>query len=456
MPYCRDRDNSWGRTDPAAPGGALHAGQRPSRRPRARPQRARGGGERLLRRRDAQRTGGPDGVRPPLRAHDVPGVGERAEDGARAARAGGGRHVQRLHPPGLHELLRGAARRGARAGPVPRGRPDGGAGHHRGEPPQPDRRGEGGDPGQRAQPALRRLPLVAAAADRLRELRQHARRLRLVRRPGVLDRRRRDRLLLPLLRPGQRRPLHRRRPRRGRDRATDPALVRSGRRAAGAAGPADGRAAADHRPLDGRRGRTGHGPGARARLAGSRPDRRLRQLPRHRAARRAAQRGRRLPPRAPARPRRPHRHRAEQLRRAVRRPLRRPRRHPAHDPGAPPGRRPARAGARRGARGGGPGGHRRRRCRRARPGPGPHRGAAAAPGRLGAGPHPGLRRRRAHPRPRRAGRRAGRPPGRRHAGPGADGGPRPRPGHRRRARAARHGRRTDDRHPGPLAGPAAR
>ena len=39
-----------------------------------------------------------------------------------------------------------------------------------------------------------------------------------------------DRLLLPLLRPGQRRPLHRRRPRRRRDRAAGAALVRAGRR----------------------------------------------------------------------------------------------------------------------------------------------------------------------------------------------------------------------------------
>src|SRR3712207_7278104 len=44
-----------------------------------------------------------------------------------------GRHVQRLHPPGLHELLRGAAVRGAGTRAVPRGRPDGRAGDHRGE-----------------------------------------------------------------------------------------------------------------------------------------------------------------------------------------------------------------------------------------------------------------------------------------------------------------------------------
>ena len=150
-----------------------------------------------------------------------------------------------------------------------------------------------------------------------------------------------DRLLLPLLRPGQRRPLHRRRPRRRRDRAADPALVRSGRRPRRCRRcPPTGRAAA-RRPVRSAvvEDALATAPAAGARLAGARPDRRLRQLPRHRAAGRAAQRGRRLPPRAPADPRRPHRHRAEQLRRAVRRPVRRPRRHPAHHPGAPPRRR---------------------------------------------------------------------------------------------------------------------
>ena len=158
---------------------------------------------------------------------------------------------------------------GARAGAVPRGRPDGRPGDHRGEPPQPDRRGEGGDPGQRAQPALRRLPLAAAAADRLRELRQHPRRLRLLRRPRVLHRRRRHRLLLPLLRPGQRRPLHRRRPRRRRDRSGwcerwfGPVAG-----PAGAADPADRRAVADVGPLDGGRGRAGPRAGAGASAGG--------------------------------------------------------------------------------------------------------------------------------------------------------------------------------------------
>ena len=84
--------------------------------------------------------------------------------------------------------------------------------------------------------------------------------------------------------------------------------------------------------------------GRRPRLAGARPDRRLRPLPRHRAAGRAAQRGRRLPPGAPAGPRRPDRDRAEQLRRPVRRPVRRPRRDAAHHPGAPPRRRAGGAG----------------------------------------------------------------------------------------------------------------
>ena len=42
---------------------------------------------------------------------------------------------------------------GAGAGAVPRGRPDARAEADRGEPAQPDRRGQGGDPAQRAQPA---------------------------------------------------------------------------------------------------------------------------------------------------------------------------------------------------------------------------------------------------------------------------------------------------------------
>jgi zinc protease len=109
-------------------------------------------------------------------------------------------------------------------------------------------------------------------------------------------------------------------------------------------------------------------------------------------------------------------------------------------PGAPPGRRPAERvltavheEIARIAEDGVGADELRRRA-------GPHRGAAAAPGRLGARPHAGLRRRRADPRPRRAGRRARRPAGRRHPRAGAGRRPGPGPGHRRRPRAAGHGR----------------
>ena len=66
--------------------------------------------------------------------------------------------------PGLHRLLRGAARRPAleRALFLEADRMRAPA-DHRGEPAQPDRRGEGGDPAQRAEPALRRVPVDPAA-----------------------------------------------------------------------------------------------------------------------------------------------------------------------------------------------------------------------------------------------------------------------------------------------------
>ena len=73
-------------------------------------------------------------------------------------------------------------RPGARA--LPRGRPDARPARHRGEPRQPDRGGQGGDPGQRAEPALRRVPVADPAAGDVRDLRQRPRRLRLLRRPG--------------------------------------------------------------------------------------------------------------------------------------------------------------------------------------------------------------------------------------------------------------------------------
>ena len=88
---------------------------------------------------------------------------------------------------------------------------------HGGEPAQPGRRGQGGDPPQRAEPALRRLPLDPAAAGPLRHLPERAQRLRrLLRARAGLPRRRR-RVLRHLLRAGQRAAHRRRVPRRRRD-----------------------------------------------------------------------------------------------------------------------------------------------------------------------------------------------------------------------------------------------
>ena len=131
------------------------------------------------------------------------------------------RHVQRQHPLRLHQLLRGAAVQRPRTRPVPRGRPHALPAHHRGEPRQPDRRGEEGDPGQRAQPALRRVPVDRPAARAVRHLPQLAQRLRRLRGSGKRDGRRRDGLLRPLLRAGQRRARRRGRPRRRRDGRAD-------------------------------------------------------------------------------------------------------------------------------------------------------------------------------------------------------------------------------------------
>ena len=87
---------------------------------------------------------------------------------------GAGRHVQRLDPPRLHRLLRDAAGERAGAGAVPGGRPDARPAADRGEPAQPGRRGQGRDPGQRAQPPVRRVPVAQAATGHVRHVRQRA------------------------------------------------------------------------------------------------------------------------------------------------------------------------------------------------------------------------------------------------------------------------------------------
>ena len=193
------------------------ARQRAARAPRARSGRPRRGRRRPRGRRLPLRARGPHRVRPPLRAPDVPGLGEPGEARPLPARAVVGRRLQRLDAPGLHELLRGPAVGGAGAGAVPRGRPAARPAPDAGEPAQPGGRGQGGDPPQRPQPALRRLPLDPAAAGALRHLPERPQRVRRLHRPRAGLPRRRRRVLRRLLRAGQRGAHRRRGPRPGRD-----------------------------------------------------------------------------------------------------------------------------------------------------------------------------------------------------------------------------------------------
>ena len=195
------------------------------------------------------------------------------------------RGLQRLHPPGLHRLLRGAAGRGAGARAVPGGRPAARAQADHREPAQPGGRGQGGDPAQRAEPALRRVPLDPAAAGALRHLPQRAQRLRRLLRAGAGLARRRRRVLRHLLRPGQRAGHGGRLPRRRRDaggwsRSTSATSRRRGTPA---------RPSFAEPPPGAERRRGGARPARPAARAGARlpdagPGRRPRRLPRLRAA----------------------------------------------------------------------------------------------------------------------------------------------------------------------------
>ncbi|CAA9328843.1 MAG: Zinc protease, partial [uncultured Gemmatimonadetes bacterium] len=136
------------RADPAdhRPGAhrvrAVPASQRAQRDPVAGPLHPRGGGERVVPRGIGQRGGGAHRVRPPLRAHDVPGLGEHRRRRALQDGAGGGRHAERIHQRGPHQLLRGGARQ------LPGTRPLAGGGPHGLPAPRHDP-AEAGQPAQR-------------------------------------------------------------------------------------------------------------------------------------------------------------------------------------------------------------------------------------------------------------------------------------------------------------------
>ena len=97
----------------------------------------------VVRRREQARVARQDRLRPPLRAHDVPGIGARRQDGALLLRPGRRRHAERHDLARPHELLRDAAQPRAGAGALARGGPHGKppAGHDPGEARQPARRG---------------------------------------------------------------------------------------------------------------------------------------------------------------------------------------------------------------------------------------------------------------------------------------------------------------------------
>ena len=192
--YCRTR----ARPPPC------HARQRASRPARARPEHPRRRRRGARRRRVPLRTRGAHRLRAPVRAPHVPGQREPGEARPLPARAGLGRGLQRLDAPGLHGLLRGAARRGAGARAVPGGGPAPGPEADGGEPAQPGGRRQGGDPAQRPQPPLRRLPLDPPAPGPLRHVPERPQRLRRLHRARAGLPGRRRGVLRHLLRPGQR------------------------------------------------------------------------------------------------------------------------------------------------------------------------------------------------------------------------------------------------------------
>ena len=120
-----------------------NARQRPPRRHEPRQHRPHGRGRGLLRRRLAQRGQRPLGLRAPLRAHDVSGVGQRRQGRALQSDHQSRRKRQRNDEQRPYELLRNAPLERARARIVARSRPNAIAGDHAGQLREPadDRHG---------------------------------------------------------------------------------------------------------------------------------------------------------------------------------------------------------------------------------------------------------------------------------------------------------------------------
>ena len=103
----------------------VHPAQRPARDRAHRPQGADRRGQPLVPRRQQGRAARPHRLRPPVRAPDVPGLGEPQGRILRALRAGRRHRPERHHQPGPHQLLPERADHRARHGAVDGVRPHG-------------------------------------------------------------------------------------------------------------------------------------------------------------------------------------------------------------------------------------------------------------------------------------------------------------------------------------------
>jgi hypothetical protein len=150
------------------------------------------------------RTEEPHRLRAPVRAPDVRRHAERAGRHLRQGDHRRRRAQQRVDAPRLHQLHRDGAGVGAGTDPVARSRPHDHARLQRQDAEEPAGRGQGRNPRQREEPALRRLHVDRHRPAGVLEVGKQPRRLRQLRRSGKRQARRRAGLPPRLLRPQQR------------------------------------------------------------------------------------------------------------------------------------------------------------------------------------------------------------------------------------------------------------
>ncbi|CAA9470474.1 MAG: hypothetical protein AVDCRST_MAG38-1254, partial [uncultured Solirubrobacteraceae bacterium] len=220
--------------------GALRAAQRSEGDPGGGPLRAGRHRRRVVRRGRAQRAPGSHGLRPPVRAHDVPGLGQREEGRALPAGRAGRRQHERQHRRRPHQLLPDAPLQPPEPRAVAGVGPHAVALRHGREPEEPAGGGEGGAPAALRQPAVHRHGAALAGRGVRPEdvLRIRARAHRLDGRPERGAGGGRQGLLQAVLRAEQRDARRHGRLRSGRGEAPRAAVLRRhrarGRAAAGA------------------------------------------------------------------------------------------------------------------------------------------------------------------------------------------------------------------------------